>query len=176
MPDMPEDEQPELSELTVFRLAREIARDLSDVSAICEQYKITDEQYQRCLHSPIFQRRLEEELDIWNASTPLAAVERIKVKAGAMIEEALPEVYQMLHDKDQPMAAKIRALEWASKMAGIGETVSLGALPPGVASGSGPGLQFNIFIGGQKQTFQQQDVQPVVVEGEVTLVDKQAVP
>jgi hypothetical protein len=169
-------EPPDLSELTVFRLAREIARDLLPLDTICENYKITEEQYQRVLHSTIFQRRLEEELEIWNASTPMAAVERIKLKAGAMIEEALPEVYAMLHDKNQPLAAKIRALEWASKMAGIGEVVPLGALPPGVASGGGSGLTFNIYIGGQKQTYQQADVQPKVVEGEAVLVDKQPVP
>jgi hypothetical protein len=172
--DEPRDAPPLNSELLVFRIAREIARNLVPIDMICERFKIDEDQYNSILRSPIFQRRLEEELDIWNASTPLAIAERIKAKAGTMIEEALLEVYELIHDKNQPMVAKVRALEWASRMAGIGEVVPLGNLPPGVTNGAGPGLNFNIFINNEKVSFQQPaDVK--TVEGTAVLVDKEPI-
>src|SRR5215471_5528196 len=108
-------------ELLASRLAREIARDLVPVETILDRFKISDDDYQRVLRSPIFQQRFREELDVWGASTPRAITERISAKAATMIEESLIEVYALIHDKDQPMSAKIEALKWASKLAGVGE-------------------------------------------------------
>lgn len=169
---MPSEEPTLDRELLVSRIAREVARNLIPVDTICERYQLTSDDYHDLLQSPIFQRRLEEELDVWSASTPLAIAERIKSKAGTMIEESLLEVYEMIHDKGQPMVAKIRALEWASRMAGIGEVVPLGNLPPGVTSG-GSGVHFNIYIGGEKQAFQKAD--PKTVEGTAILIDKEPI-
>jgi len=104
----------------------------------------------------------------------MSIAERIKAKAGTMIEDSIIEVYALIHDKNEPMASKIRALEWASRVAGIGETEPLGAgLPPGVVSGAGSGITFNIIIGGKKQTFNQSADQPKTIEGEVVLTDKE---
>jgi hypothetical protein len=167
--------KPPDNEVLVSRIAREIARDLSPVDMIRDKFHLTEDEYNRVLTSPIFKQRLEEELAVWNASDALSIADRIKLKAGTMIEESLLEVYELIHDKSQPMVAKIRALEWASRMAGVGETERLGALPPG-ATGGGSGINFNIFIGGEKQSFSQPATQPRIIEGEVVLNDKEPVP
>ena len=120
-PDYPE---PVNYELMVSRLAREIARDLIPIEDICERYKLSEDEYQRLIKHPMFARRFQEELDIWNASTPKAITERIGAKAATMIEESIVEVYALIHDKNVPMAPKIEALKWASRIAGVGERES----------------------------------------------------
>jgi len=157
------------NEVLASRVAREVARDLSPVDMIRVKFGLSEEDYSRIINSAIFKSRLEEELAIWNASDVLSIAERIKAKTGTMIEESLPEVYELIHDKNQPMVGKIRALEWAARMSGIGEVERLG--PAGVMSG-GSGINFNIFIGGEKQSFSQPATQPLIVEGEVVLNDK----
>jgi ribosomal protein L7/L12 len=157
-------ETPVNVELLASRLAREIARDLIPIDQICERYKIDDDIYQRILRHPLFQQRLQEETDIWNASTPRAITERISAKAATMIEESLIEVYELVHDKNQPMSAKIEALKWASKLAGVGEREAKDMLP-------GERIRFNIFIGDKKVSLEK-ELDPKVIEGSSILVDK----
>lgn len=157
-------ETPVNVELLASRLAREVARDLIPVGQICERYKIDDDTYERVIRHPIFHTRLQEELDIWNASTPRAITERISAKSATMIEESLIEVYELIHDKNQPMSAKIEALKWASKLAGVGEREAKDLLP-------GERIRFNIFIGDKKVSFEKEP-DPKVIEGAAVLVDK----
>ena len=151
-------------ELLVSRMAREIARDLVPIDQICERYKLGEDDYQRLVKHPMFARRFQEELDIWNASTPRAITERIGAKAATMIEESLPEIYALIHDRNVPMAGKVEALKWAGRMAGIGEqTASQQTL--------GERVKFNIYIGDQKVSFEK-DVEAKTIEGTAVLVDK----
>lgn len=164
MADEPDYPEPVNYELVVSRLAREIARDLIPVNEICERYKVTEDVYQRIIKHPMFARRFQEELDIWNASTPKAITERIGAKAATMIEESLPEIYSLIHDKNVPMAAKVEALKWAGRMAGIGERdVAQQTL--------GERVRFNIYIGDQKVSFDK-EVEAKTIEGSAVLVDK----
>jgi len=157
---------PEINyELMVSRLAREIARDLVPIADICTRYKIDEDQYQRMIKHPMFAQRFQEELDIWNASTPRAITERIGAKAATMIEESLVEVYTLIHDRNVPMAAKVEALKWASRVAGIGEKDANQGQP-------GDRVRFNIYIGEKKVSFDK-DVTPTkTIEGSAVLVDK----
>jgi ribosomal protein L7/L12 len=157
-------ETPVNVELLASRLAREVARDLVPIDQICERYKIDEDTYGRILRHPLFQQRLQEEVDIWNASTPRAITERISAKAATMIEESLIEVYELVHDKNQPMSAKIEALKWASKLAGVGEREAKDLLP-------GERVRFNIYIGDKKVSLEK-EVVPTTIEGSAVLVDK----
>jgi ribosomal protein L7/L12 len=157
-------ETPVNVELLASRLAREVARDLVPIDQICERYKIDEDTYNRILRHPLFQQRLQEEVDIWNASTPRAITERISAKAATMIEESLIEVYELVHDKNQPMSAKIEALKWASKLAGVGEREAKDLLP-------GERVRFNIYIGDKKVSLEK-EVVPTTIEGSAVLVDK----
>jgi hypothetical protein len=157
-------ETPVNVELLASRLAREVARDLVPIDQICERYKIDDDTYERILRHPLFQQRLQEEVDIWNASTPRAITERISAKAATMIEESLIEVYELVHDKNQPMSAKIEALKWASKLAGVGERETKDLIP-------GERVRFNIYIGDKKVSLEK-EVVPTTIEGSAVLIDK----
>lgn len=158
------DDPPVNIELLASRLAREVARDLVPVEQVCERYKISDATYERILRNPMFQQRLQEEIDIWNASTPRAITERISAKSATMIEESLVEIYELIHDKNQPMVAKVKALEWASRLAGVGVQESKDLLP-------GERVRFNIFIGDKKVSIEKEAEQKTI-EGTAVLVDK----
>jgi hypothetical protein len=110
-----------LNDVTVSRMAREVARNLFPVDRIRDAYKLSVDEFDAIVGSQMFQQRLGEELEIWNASTPMAISTRISAKAATMIEESIAEVYTLIHDRAQPMAAKVEALKWASRIAGIGE-------------------------------------------------------
>jgi ribosomal protein L7/L12 len=153
-------------ELLASRLAREVARDLVPIDQICERYKIDESTYERILRHPLFQQRLQEEVDIWNASTPRAITERISAKAATMIEESLIEVYELVHDKNQPMSAKIEALKWASKLAGVGEREAKDLLP-------GERVRFNIYIGDKRISMEKDIGDAKVIEGTAVLHDKE---
>lgn len=161
-PDYPE---PVNYELMVSRLAREIARDLIPIEEICERYKLDEDEYQRLIKHPMFAQRFQEELNIWNAPTPLARAERISAKTATMIEESLPEVYALIHDRNVPMAPKIEALKWAGRMAGIGEKDAQ-------QQTLGERVRFNIFIGDQKVSFDKEIIDAKTIEGSSVLVDK----
>ena len=165
---MPEENNalPLNTELLASRLAREVARDLVPLDTILERNKISEDDYQRIIQHPLFAQRLQEELEIWSASTPMAIVERIGAKAATMIEESLVEVYGLIHDKNQPMAAKIEALKWASRISGIGEREAANA--PAL----GERVRFNIYIGDKQVSFDKQVVNEKVIEGTSVLVDK----
>jgi hypothetical protein len=149
----------------VSRLAREIARDLIPIEEICERYKLSEDEYQRLIKHPMFARRFQEELDIWNASTPHAIGGRISAKTATMIEESLPEIYALIHDRNVPMAPKIEALKWASRVAGVGEREN-------TQQTLGERVRFNIFIGDQKVSFDKEITDAKTIEGSATLVDK----
>lgn len=153
------------TELLASRLAREVARDLVPIETILDRLKIDEDEYQRILRHPMFQQRLQEEIDVWGVSTPRAITERISAKAATMIEESLIEVYTLIHDKNQPMSAKIEALKWASKLAGVGEREAKDLMP-------GERIRFNIFIGDKKVEIEKDVTPPPTIEGTAVLVDK----
>src|SRR5262245_36888602 len=153
-------------ETMASRLAREIARNLVPLERIQERYKIGEDEYQRIVASSFFKLRLEEELELWHASTPKAIQERITAKNLTMIEESIPEVWDLIHDKKQPMSAKIDALKWASSVAGLIKRDN------GHAGDAAERVRFNIYIGDKPQSFDKV-IDATPVEGSAVLIDKQ---
>lgn len=168
--DNPRPDEPPLRELDLetmaSKLAREIARNLIPIGEIRTRYDITESEYQKLIGSRVFSVRLAEEQEIWGASTPKAINERISAKAGVMVEEALPQVFEMIHDPQQSMAAKIQALQWASSLAGFSKR-------EGPVKDLGDKVRFNIYIGDQKVIFDKTlDADAKLIEGAVVLNDK----
>jgi hypothetical protein len=162
------DEQELNIETMASQLAREIARNLVPIGEIQERYRIDEDNYQRIVGSGFFKQRLEEELELWNASTPKAIGERISAKTATMIEESIPEVFDLIHDKKQPMAAKIDALKWASNVAGLIKRDTGG-------QSTGERVRFNIYIGEKQINIDKPLIEPPTIEGTQVLLDKQPV-
>ena len=144
-----------VTELTISRLARDIARDIVPIPDILKTHHLTVQQYDEILNSKIFQARLEEEVASWAAN----GRERIAAKAMAIVEEGLLELFDLIHDRTQPMAAKIEALKFTAKLASMEQ----GA----VAVDDNEKIVFNITINGQRKTFEDRP-EPKVIDAEVT--------
>lgn len=106
-----------LNETIISKLAVEIARNIYPLPDIRDQFKLTIEEFDEAVKTPFFQTRLAEEIAVWNS--PANARTRVGHKAATMVELALPEIHALLHDRTQPMAAKVAALQMAARWAGI---------------------------------------------------------
>jgi len=146
----------QVTELTLSRLARDIARDIVDIPDLLKVHQLTLAQYESILDNKFFQNRLEEEIAAWSADGRA----RIQAKAMAILEEGLVELYDLIHDKSQAMPAKIEALKFTARLASMSE----GAVPIDPQER----IVFNITIGGQKHTYEQQREDPKLIEGDAT--------
>jgi hypothetical protein len=153
-PPPPPPEAP--TEVTISQLAREIAREIVPFDAILKKFKLDTQTYDRVFDMPFFQRRLEEELAVWNGSDSGSIKARVAAKAATVIEESLMEVFDLVHDKSQPLSGKVEALKFAAKLASMGE---------GAQTDPGEKVIFNISIGNTQLTFEAQR-DPKVIEGE----------
>lgn len=147
-----------LNELTISQLAREVARNIMPLDAVLQKFNLTTQAYETVLDLPFFQRRLEEELAVWNGSDSASIRTRIAAKAATVIEESLLEVFDLVHDKNQPLSGKVEALKFAARLASMGE----GALTPVDTDGK---VVINISFNGQNASFEKErpliDVTPV---------------
>ena len=146
------------NELLISQLAREIAREIIPYDAILKKFKLDTQTYERVFDMPFFQRRLEEELAVWNGSDSTSIRARVAAKAATVIEESLMEVYDLIHDKSQPLSGKVEALKFAARLASMGE---------GNQVDTSEKIIFNISIGGSTLKFETQR-DPKVIDGEVT--------
>jgi hypothetical protein len=105
--------------MTISQLAREVARDILPTDAVLKRFRLDTQTYERVLDLPFFQRRLEEELAIWNGSDSGSIRTRIAAKAATVIEESLIEVFDLIHDKSQPLSGKVEALKFAARLASM---------------------------------------------------------
>jgi hypothetical protein len=115
--------------IKLVKLAREIAMDMRDVPDVLRDHDITQAEFNKLQHNPIFINLLASEVAAWNDARNIS--ERVKVKAGSMIEEFLPELYARINDKREPLLATVKALEYAARLAGMGQQDIKQQLNPG---------------------------------------------
>lgn len=158
----------EVTDLLISKLAREVARNLVPIDRVKQSYQLTQEQFDELVDTPIFRQRLTEEQAIWSASDPMSIAHRIGAKSATMIEESLHELFVLVHDKSQPMTAKVEALKMASRWAGIGENPNVKG---GVSDDSR--VKITINIGSEKIEFDKERSLPSpVIEGEAVALTR----
>lgn len=153
---------PQLSDADISRLTRELARDIKPLKELMAEHGLDLESFERLTETKFFQTRLTEETLLWNASDPLTIAKRIETKAATMVEDCLLEVYGLIHDKNQPMQAKVEALKWAARMAGLGEAARQGSNADGQ-------VKITINIAGRSLEFEKEKLPGNVIDG--TVVD-----
>lgn len=141
-----------------LRVAREIAIDLYDVETILKNNKIDQSDFERIKKDPRFLALLESEVSAWNSAGN--TLERTKLKAGAMLEEFLPEANTRIHDKAETLSAKTELLKALMRIAGMGERVA-GDAP------TGERFTVTINLGSDHKLKFDNAVTPKVIEGEV---------
>lgn len=151
------------SDTVLLRLAREIAIDLFDIETILIRAEIDRNQFERIKKDPRFQRILESEVVAWNAAANTH--ERTKLKAGALLEEFLPEANARIHDKGEPLSSKTELVKTLARIAGMGNER---APNEGVA---GERFTVTINLGADHKLEFSNTVTPKVIEGDFKQVE-----
>lgn len=137
MPDTLEKEP--VRDIMLVQLAREIAIDHLSTDEILRLYSISSEEWETIKNSPRFTQLLEQEILAWQSATN--TTERVKLKAGAMIEHWFPEANQKLHDQSEALPAKTELAKMISRIAGFDRVEASNAV-------AGAGFSVTINLGG----------------------------
>lgn len=116
-------------EQNLLSLAREFAMDQFTREQILEMHRIPETEASRYLDHPRFAHYLTEAVKQWNSGANTE--ERVKAKYASMVEEAAPELWQQLHERTNPLPARVELFKAMSKIAGLGERVQGPAVAPG---------------------------------------------
>lgn len=138
---MPQNPQ-ERSIVNLARLARDLAQDILEPDQIRKVHDLSQEQFERVLQEPAFQKMLREMIVDWNSASGTA--ERVKVKAATAVEVALDSFFQDVCDRSIPLAQRTDALKALMKLGELGEKEALlGTL------GGGVSISINLGVPGQ---------------------------
>jgi hypothetical protein len=104
-------------DLTLIKLAREIALDHHDTETILKRYRITPEKWAKIKDNPRFTQLLVSEMTAWHSA--VNTQERTKFKAAALIEEWLEEGNARLYDSREALNHKVELVKVLAKIAGM---------------------------------------------------------
>lgn len=135
-PDYPTIPTAVYDEAKLVKLARQIAMGIKDLSDILFDHGLTLREFDEIKVMPAFSRMLAGEIKAWETAANTG--ERIKIKTAAMLEEYLPELYARLNDRNEPLMAKMKALELVTRVAGFGEK--------DIAPSGAPGDKLQVII------------------------------
>lgn len=155
-PDYPTIPGSVYDDMKLVKLAREIAMGIEDIPEILFKNGLTLREFEEIKLLPHFNKMLAAEQKAWEGA--VNTNERVAVKAGAVIEEYLPELYARLNDRNEPLMAKIKAMELLSKMAGFGDRDIPNLGTPGDK------VQVVINLGADHKLVYQKELPPKVIE------------
>lgn len=144
----------DVSELTLLKLSREIARDIHPIENILERFGITPDLFETISKNPRFQSILRSEVEAWQTASNTS--ERVKIKSLSFVEELLPEMYERAHDPREPLSAKVELLKTIGKFGGVGISIGEGSL--------GEKLSVTINLGADSQLKFEKDVTPPTID------------
>lgn len=145
-------EPEDISELTLLKLSREIARDIHPIENILERFGISLNVFETIRTNPRFVSYLQSEVEAWQSAGN--AAERVKIKSLSFVEELLPEMYERAHDPREPLSSKVELLKTIGKFGGVGASVGEG--------GVGEKLSVTINLGADNQLTFEKDVTKIV--------------
>jgi hypothetical protein len=150
-------------DMKLVKLAREIAMGIKDLPDVLFNHGLTQMEFDQISTLPHFRKILESEVTAWHSAGNTA--ERVKLKAGSMIEEYLPELYARLNDPGEPLMGKVKAMELASKWAGYG------AADIPVAGKPGDRVHVIINLGADQRLEYRKTLPPKVIEHETPTLE-----
>jgi hypothetical protein len=122
-------------------ICAELAAGLATAAEIRSKYQISQSQWDRLKKSPAFRSMLAEAVGEWKGD--LNAGKRITKKAEIMLEDSLPVLYEVAHDKESPRQQRLDAIKAMGVFAGKTNSRGEGA---GNVSGISHGAVINITI------------------------------
>ncbi len=145
-----EDDQLGLSHLSAS-ICAELAAGLTDADGIKSKYELTDSQWGRLSQNPVFRNMLKDALTKFSGD--MNAGKRILLKAEILLEDSLPVLDGLIHDKEGSSSNKLDSIKQLTALAQKG-----GKAEGGVAGGAGFDVQIHINTGGGN------DAIPIVIE------------
>jgi hypothetical protein len=128
-------------------IAAELASELSTPEDIRKRYGFTKGQWDRLKSNPMFRGMVTDAIKTFRG--PLAAGARITKKAEIMLEDTLPDLYQIVKSHETPTGERIKAVQTLAELSGRGKKDNPDA------GGKAPGFTLNINIpGGAPVTIQ----------------------
>lgn len=145
-------------DLTLVKLAREIAMNIQSIETILETNQITPETWDKIKITPRFNNLLETEAAAWNSA--INTHERVKLKSAAIIEEWLPEAYARMHDTTENLNAKTELAKTVARFAGMGLNNA------SITDASGERFSVVINLGNDAQLKFEKEMPMKVIDGE----------
>lgn len=143
---------PSFNDVTLLKLAREIAMDMRSLDDILELHDVKREDWEQIAKLERFQNYLRQCIEEWNSATNTQ--ERVRLKSLAFVEEALPEFYARAHDPNENLNAKVEVLKTVARFAGVGGNVDTG--------GISERLSVTINLGTDQQLKIEKNINPVI--------------
>jgi hypothetical protein len=148
--------RPSFNDVTLVKLAREIAMDIHPIDTILNTHGLDQNQWETISKLPSFQALLASEVEAWQSATNTS--ERVRLKSLSFVEEALPEFYARVHDNREPLSAKTEVLKAVSRFAGIGTPLDAGMV--------GEKVSITINLGEDQQLKIEKTLPGKVIEGD----------
>lgn len=105
-------------------LAAELAADIHPQNEIFDRYGLTAEEGERLLANPIFDDMVDQARKDWHSIKNVKS--RVKLKARIAIEEALPTLYKLISDANEPGSARVSAFKELKDIADVVEKTEQG--------------------------------------------------
>lgn len=153
------------SEMKLVRLAREVAMDIKELNDILALHDVDMPTWERLKCNERFKALLSAEVTAWHGA--INTNERVKVKAGSMLEEFLPELYSRINDRSEPLSAKNESLKLLERLAGMGGAAAKNDAPSN-------GVTITINMGADNKLKFEQSLPPKVIEHEEVFVNASA--
>lgn len=146
-----------IDEALLLKLAREIAIDLTPLDDILSNHNIEPIQFEAHIkNNKRFNMLLKSELEAWGSATNTP--ERVRLKAAAMVEEYLPELYARLNDNREKLADKVKGLEVVAKLG------DLGSVNKGASGDLADKVTITINLGNSEKLEYNKSLPPKVIE------------
>ncbi len=142
-------------------LARELAMDIHEPVDILKRLNISEDEWHRISSNPVFKTMVSQEMEVWGSA--LNTKERIEVKTLTIIEDTLLEFSARLHDKNEPLSAKVELFKALQRGVGIGQKEL-------VAGGQSERVRIVINMGADKQLEVSGELPPKVIDAQAVEV------
>lgn len=117
-------------------ICAELAAGLADAEGIRAKYELTDEQWKKLSINPAFRNMLKDALERFTGD--MNAGRRILLKAEILLEDSLPVLDAIIHDKEGASSNKLDSIKQLTQLAQKGGR--------GEGSGAGGGTGFDVQI------------------------------
>ena len=146
-------------DVTFVKLAREVAIGLNSIETILKHHQITQTDWDYIREHPRFLQYLEQEQATWESA--LNTQERVKIKSASMIEQWLPDAFDKMIDKNEPLSGRLETAKLVSRLAGMGVTGF------GVSGETSEKFSVTINLGADNAIKIEKETTPKVIEGEM---------